>query len=116
MYYVDRSGLAIGFDPSGDEAIELLGFMADMAQLTWAEIERMETGGKSRHHKHHDMPVDQLSADAQARVAKKRLDVIFGDDIFRFRLSGTRRLWGFREGRTFHVVWWDPSHAVYRVD
>ncbi len=33
-------------------------------------------------------------------LKKARLDRIFGDDdMFRFRLGGKKRLWGFRKGR-----------------
>jgi hypothetical protein len=36
--------------------------------------------------------------------------------MFRFRLAGERRLWGYRVGRTFHVVWWDWDHKVYPTE
>jgi hypothetical protein len=36
--------------------------------------------------------------------------------MFRFRLGGKARLWGFRSERIFHVVWWDPDHRVYPTE
>jgi hypothetical protein len=36
--------------------------------------------------------------------------------MFRFRVAGGKRLWGFRNGRVFHAIWWDPDHAVYPTD
>ncbi|MFH8892980.1 hypothetical protein [Streptomyces sp. NPDC017949] len=33
--------------------------------------------------------------------------------IHRLRFQGKQRLYGFFDGNTFHVVWWDPEHQVY---
>ena len=101
---------------TAEDALELLGFISEMARLTWAEIERQQTGGQNRHRKHHDQPVETLCKEAQDDLSKAKLGEIFGDTIFRFRLSGEKRLWGFREECTFHVVLWDPAHAVCPVD
>lgn len=104
------------FAPAAEHAGELIAFMCEMSRLTWAEIERQTTGGRGgRHRKHHSMEISTLKKDAQDYIANAGLDEIFGDEIFRFRLSGERRLWGFRTGRLFHAVWWDPEHAVYKV-
>jgi hypothetical protein len=105
------------YPPSAEDAVELLLFLAEMAQLTWAEIERAQTGGHgNRHRKHHDQELESLCPEAREDLLKAKLDVIFGETIFRFRLSGEKRLWGFRVGRTFHVVMWDPGHEVCPVD
>lgn len=101
------------FSPTADHAPEVFSKICDFAQLTWREIESHTTGGKKRHRKHHDMPINKICDDAQADIKKRNLGERFGDAIFRFRLSGERRLWGFRQGRVFHVVWWDPDHEVY---
>lgn len=102
------------FRPATDEAAELLEFLRLMAQSTWAEIESMRTGGKDRHKKHHDLEVDAPPFDSQAvrDLEKAKLGQEFGETMFRFRLSGEKRLWGFRNHATFHVVWWDPDHKV----
>jgi hypothetical protein len=111
--YADRASKATyGFKPAGDDATALLDFMCDMAQSTWAEIEGMRTGGRKRHKKHHDQPIDSLAKNAQDHIGKHRLDEMFGDAIFRFRVSGETRLWGFRARRIFYVVWWDSKHHV----
>jgi len=57
-----------------------------------------------------------LDPSAQGDLRKRKLDETFGDEMFRFRLGGTARLWGFRANRTFHVVWWDPLHKVYPTE
>jgi hypothetical protein len=50
------------------------------------------------------------------REAIQRLEVLgLGDQtrISRFELQGKWRLYGFRSGNVFHVVWWDPKHAIW---
>lgn len=88
-----------------------------MSRLTWREIEAQQTGeaGK-RHRKHHSQPVASFGSEAQEDFQKRGLGEIFGDEMFRFRLSGEKRLWGFRRERVFHAVWWDPNHKVYPSD
>lgn len=108
---------AWGFAPSPADGVEILGFLAAMSRLSWSEIAAQTTGGKmSRHRKHHDQPIDTLVRKAQSDLRDANLDETFGDTIFRFRLAGVKRLWGYRQGRTFHVVWWDPEHQVYPTD
>lgn len=91
---------------------ELINRFCEFAALTWGDIERQRTGGKSRHRKHHGIEVSSLVPDAQSDLMKRQLTERFGDSIFRFRFGGEQRLWGFRSGATFHVVWWDPDHEV----
>ncbi len=38
------------------------------------------------------------------------------DTVFRFRLGGKRRLWGFVVQRISMSFWWDRSHRIYPVD
>jgi hypothetical protein len=85
-----------------------------MCGLTWVEIEQQKAGGRK---KHHSQAVASFVADAQRDFRKAHLDKTFGDaDMFRFRLTGEKRFWGFRRDRTFHVVWWDPDHKVYPTE
>lgn len=45
-----------------------------------------------------------------------RLDAIGLADqtrMCRFELQGLWRLYGFRQGNIFHVVWWDPQHEIW---
>ena len=96
---------------------EIVRFLTDIGRSTWNEIVAMQTGGlRRRHRKHHEMDVTLLDQAAQKDLASKRLDEIFGDQIFRFRVSGEKRLWGFRRDRMFHVIWWDPEHRVYPTE
>jgi hypothetical protein len=105
------------FDPTPDQAEEVFDFLCEMARLSWGQIENQTTGSKNRHKKHHDQPIDSLtSQQAKDAIARDALDETFGDSIFRFRLQGERRLWGFRNDSTFHVMWWDPNHDIYEAE
>jgi hypothetical protein len=60
------------------------------------------------------MRIDRLCAAAQKRLAERRLDEVMEEqELFRFRVSATVRLWGFIKGSVFHVLWWDANHKVY---
>lgn len=102
-----------GFTFTGDHATEVVQFMVEMSKLTWAGIEAMRSGpSHARHKKHHSQSVGALGTDARERVRQLRLNETFDDDVFRFRLTGRKRLWGYRTGSVFHVLWWDPDHKV----
>jgi hypothetical protein len=98
------------------EAAEVLKFLADVSRSTWNEIKTQTTGGKNRRKKHHDQPVDGLCKEAQDRLSALHLDEIFPGEIFRFRLGGTKRLWGFVVEGVFYVIWWDRDHKVYPTE
>lgn len=113
--YADRtcqSGFAFPPDSAADE-LDLLGFLCEMSQLTWANIEAQRSGPRRRHH---DQPVASICKAAQVRLGDVRFDEVVDEEIFRFRLTGVKRLWGFRHGRVFHAVWWDPDHQVYPTE
>jgi hypothetical protein len=58
---------------------------------------------------------DYKTAELPSKQTRDRLIELEHDDedIACLRLSGTGRLWGFRRGRYFHVLWWDPDHQVW---
>lgn len=50
------------------------------------------------------------------KVALERLTAIGLPDmtkIWKLRIGGTGRLWGFLVGNVFHIIWWDPGHEVW---
>ncbi|MFI9595320.1 hypothetical protein [Nonomuraea sp. NPDC052265] len=50
------------------------------------------------------------------RQARDRLETLGFSDmtrISRLRLGGPIRLYGFLEDHCFHILWWDPTHAVW---
>jgi hypothetical protein len=68
------------------------------------------SGGRKAGNNHHPIDVGDLSKSAQ-----KRLEAIHKDDlvdsIFSFRVKGTTRIYGIRDGRVFNVLWFDPWHG-----
>lgn len=89
-----------------DRLLLLLTEMAKFESMTINELfHRGEWPGKC-----HDVPA------LPNRVALERLEVIGLPDmtkIWKLRIGGTGRLWGFLAGNVFHVVWWDPEHEVW---
>jgi hypothetical protein len=50
------------------------------------------------------------------KTARDRLEAMGLPDmtkIWKLRIGGPGRLWGFLIGNVFHVVWWDPEHQVW---
>lgn len=93
-----------------DETIGLLKFLEELTQKTWRECENEMSGG---HKKNHDHAITDLNAIAQDRL--RTLDEN-EERVFRFRLGGACRLWGFRSGDLFRILWYDPDHKVYPVN
>jgi hypothetical protein len=105
------------FKPTEGDAPPLVDFICEMAKLTWAEIEAQRVGTKDGYLKrNHSQEIKRLTADARADLIKRQLPEWFDDTMFRFRVSGEQRLWGFRKGHVFHIIWWDPHHKVYPTE
>lgn len=104
--YADNGGRWAWTDISPDDSQEVAAFLAEISRSTWAEIKQ------GRNNNHHYQYVSDLVADAQKRL--KGIDNLRTfDQLFRFRLSGSKRLWGVLYDRIFYVLWWDPEHTVY---
>lgn len=101
------------FKPEKQDAAKLVAFLCDLARMTWKEIDALEFNGRP---KHHYQGIGKVTRKARQDAKREKLEKTFGDEMFRFRLGSTRRLWGFRAGRVFHVVWWDPEHKVYPTE
>lgn len=118
LQYADRAhndGWAWPATAAGD-AWEILDFMCETSKLTWGEIMSQMTGPNHRRRpKHSSYNFGSVGTVAQRRLAELRLDEIF-EEFFRFRLTGEKRLWGFRTEDVFHLLWWDPEHQVYPTD
>jgi len=95
---------------SSAEHQTFLDFLRDMQALRWNEIFRQAAGG---HKKHHYQAADTLCRQAQDRLAELGLDL--QEELFRFRLAGTVRVWGVFIGAShqFFLLWWDRDHQVY---
>lgn len=93
---------------------EILREMGLLSDLTWSEIARMETGeGKrsKRRKRHHPQQVDSIAPEAKKRW--KDLDLNQFDTAYRFRLGGTKRIWGIQYGSHFYMIWYERNHLIY---
>ena len=50
---------------------------------------------------------------AEARERLEALNLADQTKIWRLRVGGTGRLYGFLTDNVFHVVFWDPEHAIW---
>lgn len=93
----------------------LLPFLSDYEKKTWGVIhaETWQNENKTRK-KHIYYDKEKICEEARRRL----IELEFDDQtrIFRFRLSGKRRLYGFTFGEVFATIWYDPTHKIYPVD
>ncbi|WP_305784137.1 hypothetical protein [Symbioplanes lichenis] len=102
--------------PRAAEAEEVLNFFCHIGSSTWNEVKGQMTGSRSgSHRKHHEQHVEHLCSEAQQRLVALKHTHKFGTTIFRFRVGGRKRLWGFVNHGVFYVVWWDAEHQVYPI-
>lgn len=95
-----------------EELKKVLTTLADLSTKTWTELESERSG---QHKKHHGQPVATLCKAARQRLEETGLSEDYAE-LFRFRFGGRHRLWGVRDGFTFHVIWADMNHQVYPTD
>lgn len=76
--------------------------------LTWAKIKE-QAGGKKSGTNHHSIPTEELTSEAQKRLADLRLDDC--SSVFSLRLANTLRIYGIRDGRVLQLLWYDPCHG-----
>ena len=77
--------------------------MKSYETMTWNEI-------LQNRKYNHSVPAIRLITEAQHRLVALRLDDY--EEVFRFRVGGTGRVWGIRDGRVFLILWWDPDHLI----
>lgn len=107
---LDRAGkFSFDVNRSDFQHKEVLEKMIAYSSMTWAEIKKQtHDGGKS---KHHEIDAASLSSEAVERIRAKKLEEAT-DSIFSFALQNKLRILGIREGRYFHVLWYDPEHEA----
>lgn len=79
--------------------------LASFESMTFGEIE-----GK----KNHEIPVERLSPEAQARLQELQLDEY--DVVLSLRVAKRERVWGIKTPTGVLLLWWDPEHTVYPVN
>lgn len=85
--------------------------LKEFEKLTWQEIDDFYSG--SGHKMHHSHDRKDICAEARSRMTEIE---IFDTKVFRFRLGGTRRLWGVRRAALFEIIWYDPTHQIYPTE
>lgn len=74
----------------------------------WGTLE-MEKYGRFNKTKHHHMPLGGLNEEIQTRWKEIGLE---HPEVFTFRITGKKRIWGFRRVNNYFIVWWDPEHQL----
>lgn len=74
----------------------------------WGTLE-MERYGKDNKTKHHHMPLGGLKEEVQLRWEEIEIE---HSQVFTFRITGKKRIWGFRIVNNYFIVWWDPEHEL----
>ena len=83
-------------------------FAAVLAKL--AEWERLRHNEVFAASGNKPIPREKLVPEAQKRLRRINLGQV--DELWELRLSGKRRIWGWREQHVFYPIWWDPEHKV----
>lgn len=80
---------------------------------TWGAIENEKCNGKrgKREKKNKPYHVKQLREEVQERWRELGLEEF--PEVFRFRTSSLKRIFGIRITHEFHVLWYDPEHMIY---
>lgn len=84
----------------------------EFSRLTWGEIDQFSS--ESGHKMHHGHEICSVTQEAQDRWLELKLEQF--DTVFRFRLGGTKRVWGYIVQGHFHIIWWDRSHTIYPTE
>ena len=87
---------------------EIVPKLQNFETMTWAEINQA-AGGRKHGNNHHSVSVEGLTRKAQKRLSEINQDDV--DEIFSFRLTGKKRIYGIREGRVLKLLWYDPFHG-----
>jgi hypothetical protein len=85
--------------------------MVQFANMTWAQVDGCGSG--TGHKMHHGHELDEIIPEAYERWREIGLEEF--ETVFRFRLGGTRRVWGHVVQAHFFFVWWDRNHSLYPV-
>ena len=88
-------------------------YLTAYEEKTWGEIalEKVNARGGKRKPKHCFYDKGTIAKEAMDRLIEIEKDDL-EEFIFRFRLNGKNRLYGFRISAIFYLLWWDPEHKI----
>lgn len=92
---------------------EVIGFLIHYSTMTWGEILRA-SGGRRNGNNNHGLELDSLTPagkNAVIRVQNENAEIDKEWPVFSLRTEGQKRILGFRERTTFHLVWYDMDHS-----
>jgi hypothetical protein len=89
-----------GMDPG--HVLDVLGKLANYETMTWQQL----------HGPDHHYNYEGICADAKKRLCELRKEQ-WADHLYSLHLRNLWRLWGLLIDGVFHILWWDPEHAVY---
>ena len=102
--WMDHDGIWSWNQVDAAKHLEIQQKLGHWEDKTWAQILSEDPSAQ------HTVEVSALIKEAQNRLVEKKLEDC--DTLFRFRLTGTERLWGARMENIFYLLWWDPDHEV----
>lgn len=85
---------------------ELLEFLKNIESMTAGEL--FDGGGRLAKHY-----IDITRCPNPATPQRLADEYQGADSIHRLEIDGLKRLYGFRYGNEFSIIWWDPSHDVW---
>ncbi|WP_444962762.1 hypothetical protein [Nocardiopsis sp. M1B1] len=104
--HVDHEGPWGFSEVAGEDLCDLLRKLWDFERMSVRELFH-QSGGLAKSYDLEGLPNKQ---------AKERLEHLRLADqtrISRLRMNGPGRLYGFVDENVFHVVFWDPEHAIW---
>lgn len=93
-----------------DGLLRVLERLRAFESMTWREIEEKKTKHGPQCH-----PMEITSVTKEARDRLSEIQLTEAPQLYSLRCTGGERIWGYRLGRVFHIVWWDPDHTVCPV-
>lgn len=77
-------------------------YFQSLEKQTWNEI--LLVNKKNNH----SLNLDDLNKVAQDRLVELKIEA---ESLISLRLSGKHRIYGFRNGRVFNILWYDDDHG-----
>lgn len=87
-----------------DDLIRVFNVLTHLAQEKWGGI-TTQSGNP-----HHLVSLDQISDEAKGDLEAAGLGDV--DQVMSLRVGSWKRVLGFMELSTMHLLWWDPEHKV----
>ena len=87
----------------GEDLIAAIRALIDFTGRLWKE----SLTDSNRHY--HFVSVDEISGPASSELLHSI------EELLSIRVSSRKRIYGYRENFTLHILWWDPMHQVYPV-